>query len=555
MAAAPAVDGNDNDANGKARNVVVQSETMGRDNCENSVLHSVMPVSGDPMETFGSLGNMGADNVQFTEDEHGESTEWSSSFGASCSVSDDETKSDMNNMEVDSPFLGHINVDDNTFVPKMVRQKQVSAEWRKTVGPLMWRCHWLELRMKNLLSQVAKYDKELSLINHEKDLQLEMIKAGSSESELPKLDFQIHEGNTMKRIKRKRDEDNVDTMLYMKNHQILSHYYENKNSGAETDGLLINDGFNSLVVEDIKSSLGPDNALLKSKENDRVSEQYYLREIILAIDGMQSRVLRLQSRLSKIRSKHEKLTSDVDHTRVKVPQKSQKTRNHLPSYKKGGDPSLQKMKDLHSLLQKKDICRPLAEVTSALSDRSTDCVREYVKRDIVQEGATQPDANEITFEMLFGSDNPLTHAHVGELCKESADDVLIDNQAAQEEGYQQFEKVKQVAEKHSELVDKAAKTLPSKGEKTSVQVMKHEPVHETAPTVKHAYSGNKQGQKPKKKHGSSLPASKDQIEKSPDVPAKKKKTEKDPHNLKNEKPLLVAVNTRRSQRVRKPKIY
>lgn len=240
------------------------------------------------------------------------------------------------------------------------------------------------------------------------------------------------------------------------------------------------------------------------------------------------------------------LPSDVDHTR-------EKARNHLPSYKKDGDRSLQKMKDLHSLLQKEDICGPLAAVASALSDRSTDCVREY--REIVQEGATQPDANEITFEMLFGSDNPLTHAHVGELCKESADDVLIDNQAAQEEGYQQFEKVKQVAEKHSELVDKAAKTLPSKGEKTSAQVVKHEPVHETAPTVKHAYSGKKRGQKPKKKHGSSLPASKDQIEKSPDVPAKKKKTEKDPHNLKNEKPLLVAVNTRRSQRVRKPKIY
>lgn len=89
----------------------------------------------------------------------------------------------------------------------------------------MWRCQWLELRMKDLSSQVAKYDRELALISHEKDLQAEMIKTDSSDPELAKLDAQRHDRNIMKRRTRQRLEDITDTSLYMERHQILSYYY------------------------------------------------------------------------------------------------------------------------------------------------------------------------------------------------------------------------------------------------------------------------------------------------------------------------------------------
>jgi hypothetical protein len=79
--------------------------------------------------------------------------------------------------------------------------------------------------MKDLSSQVAKYDKELALIQHEKDLQLEMMKADGSNPEMATLDVQSHDRDTMKRRKRQRHEDIVDTSLYMSNHQILSYYY------------------------------------------------------------------------------------------------------------------------------------------------------------------------------------------------------------------------------------------------------------------------------------------------------------------------------------------
>ena len=102
------------------------------------------------------------------------------------------------------------------------RKKKVTSDWRKFIGPERWRCQWLELRMNDLLSQVAKYDKELALINHEKYLQLEMIKANRCKSELQQLDLPSYE--TMKRRKRKRYEDSTDTSAYIKKHQIFSYY-------------------------------------------------------------------------------------------------------------------------------------------------------------------------------------------------------------------------------------------------------------------------------------------------------------------------------------------
>ncbi|XP_051203750.1 uncharacterized protein [Lolium perenne] len=497
-------------------------------------------VSGDPMDTIDTA----AGDPHFSEDGyHGDSTEYSSSFGPSCSLSDDETRSGVHDMEVDSPFLGRVSAGGAASAPKPVRQKLVTDEWRKTVRPLMWRCQWLELRMKDLSSQVAKYDKEIALIQHEKNLQLEMMKADSSDPELATLDAQSHDRNTMERRKRQRDEDIVDTSLYMNNHEILSYYYEKKNSGADTEGLLIHDDFDN-AVDDTKRRV-PGNTLPGSKETDRVFEQYSLRDILLTIDRMQSRVLGLQNRLSKVCS---------NHTQVKVPQKSHKARTQIASCNKDGHRP-QKKRDLHTLLENEDTYRPLVGVPSTLSDRSTGYVTGYAKRNFAEEGATQPYAKKVTFETIFGADNPLIHTHVGELYKESADDVLIYNQAAQLEEYQQFERVKKEAENQVKLANKVANTLLFRGEETVTrQLVKHEPVHEIASTVKAVGPGSKRGKKPKKKPVSFLPPLEDQAKKSPEVPAKKK-IEKDLHSLKNEKPVFVAVEPRKSKRVPKPKKY
>lgn len=133
MAAAAGMGGNGNGADDKARDVTDQSKALGGNSCEDRALPSAVrvTVSGDPVGTFGSFGNMADYNVHLHQpdegDDHGDSTECSSSFGPSCSASsdddDDDTKSEMDGMEVDSPFLGptRTGADRASSAPRMVR--------------------------------------------------------------------------------------------------------------------------------------------------------------------------------------------------------------------------------------------------------------------------------------------------------------------------------------------------------------------------------------------------------------------------------------------------
>jgi hypothetical protein len=89
---------------------------------------------------------------------------------------------------------------------------------------MLWRCEWLELRMKDLLSQVSKYDSQLALIKQEKELQRAISNTNGSRTESGKS-FRGHENISMERRKRKRHEDTVDTSLYLKKHQILSYFF------------------------------------------------------------------------------------------------------------------------------------------------------------------------------------------------------------------------------------------------------------------------------------------------------------------------------------------
>ena len=98
------------------------------------------------------------------------------------------------------------------------------AEWSNSVRPIQWRCHWLELRMKELSSQVSKYDRELALIKKQKESKQAVSKANGTMSE----SMQMHKGHgnsIMKRRKRKRHEENVDASLYINKHRILSYYH------------------------------------------------------------------------------------------------------------------------------------------------------------------------------------------------------------------------------------------------------------------------------------------------------------------------------------------
>ncbi|KAK7350432.1 hypothetical protein VNO77_09068 [Canavalia gladiata] len=48
--------------------------------------------------------------------------------------------------------------------------KGMTVHWRRFIRPVMWRCKWIELKLKQLQSQAHKYEKDLAAYNHTKQL-------------------------------------------------------------------------------------------------------------------------------------------------------------------------------------------------------------------------------------------------------------------------------------------------------------------------------------------------------------------------------------------------
>ncbi|KAG2597286.1 hypothetical protein PVAP13_5KG200407 [Panicum virgatum] len=525
------------------------------------------------------------------------------------------------------------------------RRKKVTTEWRNSVRPILWRCQWLELRMKELSSQVSKYDRELALIKKEKEVQQTVSKTNDSMSESFQI-HKVHRNSIMKRRKRKRHEENVDSSLYIKKHQILSYNHDKQNKGAEADGVLIDDDCGNAVDGSISGGLDT-VTLLDSENYNMIFEQLTLKDTLMTIDGLQSRVHLLQDRLSKAHSGGESLALSEDNTDVRVPRKRQHTQKRSFSYTKCRYTKPQKRKNLNYLL-KDDDGSALAE-RPGLPDRETDTHMKYANKNAEEKSGEHNHSMEtaVTVNLLLGTGNSISNGHIGDLCKDTTDDVLIDNQAVNE-ACQQFDKAIHLpsgSSSRGQNISSPAEmniSAPAEVKNTCAPVE----TDSTSPGVEPVSPQNKQELKPKKKRrkkgsfftkkqrkeASKTPAAKEKIEGTPlaaknkagGTPSaatglgtmaacsagKKRKTGKEPAdakkresaatkkqetgktssatkklktentssatkkqetenapcaikketessslNLKIEKAVLVAVNSRRSQRVRKPKVF
>ncbi|CAL4949941.1 unnamed protein product [Urochloa decumbens] len=440
-----------------------------------------------------------------TSDEGDDTTECSSSFGDTCSGSEGEV--DGGEPEVNSGTSAHANAG---RLPKPSRRKKVTVEWRNSVRPILWRCQWLELRMKELSSQVSKYDRELALIKKEKEVQqtVSKSKANGSMSESMEI-HKSHRNSIMKRRKRKRHEENVDASLYINKHQILSYYhgppsnyatFYKQNKGAETDGVLIDDDCGSTVDGSIRGGLDT-VTLLDSENYDMIFEQLTLKDTLMTIDDLQSRVHLLQDRLSKAHSGEDNLALSEDNTRIRVPRNRQHTQKRSFSYTKCLYTKPQKKINLNILLKDEDGSALLGG--PALRNRETDTHIKYAKRKAEKRSEKCDHSTEkaITVDLLLGNDNSIPNDHIEDLCKENTDDILIDNQAASE-ACQQLDKVHmpsgtsskgQSISSPEEMKDISA---PVEVKNTCAPV---ETDSISAPVVEHVSPQNKPELKPKKK--------------------------------------------------------
>ncbi|XP_051210315.1 uncharacterized protein [Lolium perenne] len=463
-----------------------------------------------------------------TNEQGGDSTECSSSFADSFCETGDEA--DFGDLEVNSPFSIHADGGQASALP---RKKKVTSEWRNAVRPMLWRCEWLELRMKDLLSQVSKYDSQLALIKQEKELQRAISNTNGSKAESGKS-YRGHANTSMERRKRKRHEDTVDTSLYLKKHQILSYFFDKQNKGAQTGDLLIDDDSHGTVGDATKGLLDI-VGLPASKEYDLDSKQFMLQKILLKISGIQSRVHRLQERLRKAGSKQAKLASFMDHAEVNVAEKRQRTQKRSFSPENDRYARPQKKKKLNILLEQEN--GTALPVKPTLSERATDCVKEETQWDSEEKTAERSHAHKkaITVDLLLGAESSLANGHLGDLCKENADDILIDNQGAKE-GYQPFENVKHPLEEPPALTANIAETAPLKAgsisepaeaEKISVPLVKQEQEQSRAkaPALTLVYSGRKWRRQPRPEVVASAAASKNYNKGASETPAENQKAQ------------------------------
>lgn len=100
----------------------------------------------------------------------------------------------------------------------------MTVHWRKFIRPLMWRCKWIELQIKELQSQALKYDNELAVYDQRKQLEFQNFTLDDIDAKSLPFSSQILRKKVMKRKKRKRVEETIDITTYMSQHNLFSYY-------------------------------------------------------------------------------------------------------------------------------------------------------------------------------------------------------------------------------------------------------------------------------------------------------------------------------------------
>ncbi|KAF8117727.1 hypothetical protein N665_0008s0080 [Sinapis alba] len=228
--------------------------------------------------------------VDVSECDDGNGTdEYSSSFSGTVSEHESD-KSGFNDQEADSMMCT------DTSLPFYVRKKKVTDHWRKCIHPIMWRCKWLELKIKEFQSQAQMYDKEVKESCQAKQMELENLKSEEvgikATSPLP-----CHTQKTQlkKRHKRKRVEEADDVPSNALNHNLFS-YHAYRKSFADT---ALNDNSRKLDKKNKSSKedavFSEDTPPLEFREGDA-----FLEQILLKIEAAKLEVHNLKNRVDKV---------------------------------------------------------------------------------------------------------------------------------------------------------------------------------------------------------------------------------------------------------------
>lgn len=103
------------------------------------------------------------------------------------------------------------------------RKRKLTAHWQNFIRPLMWRCKWTELRIKEIESQALKYSRALAVYEQEKVPAHDPTMEDFFSKTFP-FSSQYYRRKAMKRRKRKKIEDAIDISSYMSHHNLFSYF-------------------------------------------------------------------------------------------------------------------------------------------------------------------------------------------------------------------------------------------------------------------------------------------------------------------------------------------
>ncbi|KAI6699094.1 hypothetical protein NL676_019213 [Syzygium grande] len=280
---------------------------------------------------FTNSGNEESANAQDPD-----ATEFSSSFGGT--LSDSEYYSGMSEAEVDSQFCR-----DNDFPSALdafdsmfrLRKKKLTDHWRTFIRPLMWRCKWTELRIKEIESQALKYAKELATFEQNKHLASDQCPDPVEEFGSKSMPFSGHcyKRKIMERRKRKKIEDITDIASYMSHHNLFS-YLENKRSDPE--GTFIADDFSNAVFSDknriVNTEFGHNDSQTSFEFKDG---DIYLEQLLQKIETVHSRVHKLKGQLDVVITQNAAKFSSSENLSLLAPCEAQTSCAPSPTFSAG----------------------------------------------------------------------------------------------------------------------------------------------------------------------------------------------------------------------------
>uniref|UniRef100_A0A1J3CFI0 Uncharacterized protein n=1 Tax=Noccaea caerulescens TaxID=107243 RepID=A0A1J3CFI0_NOCCA len=226
---------------------------------------------------------------------------YSSSFGGTDSEHENEAAS--NDQEADSMICT------DTSLPFWVRKKKMTEHWRRFIQPIMWRCKWVELKIKELQNQARMYDKEVEESRQAKKVELETLKSEElGVKAQPPLPCYSQKKRVRERRKRKRVEKTSDVASYALNHNLFS-YQEYRKSYAD---MALNDNSRNLDKKNKSSKeetvFCEETPPLEFREGDA-----YLEQILLKIEAAKLEARNLKNRVDKVVNENPSKFSSV-HT-------------------------------------------------------------------------------------------------------------------------------------------------------------------------------------------------------------------------------------------------